>query len=524
MRGLDRTLTERIATLRGAESGPGVRTKDAALRMALVYPSGYAVGMSSLGFLEIHRRSNERPGTSAERAFLPSPDEVDRHLATRTPLCTLERARPVGEFHLIGISHAYELELTGVATVLRLAGIAPLARDRSASDPLVLLGGPITFSNPRPSAPFADLIILGEAEGPVDRLLARLEDEPGAARGDAGARTKLLDDAAGWPGFYVPSRHGAFLPPVAKAEDELLPARSEIWTPNTELANMMLIEPERGCSRGCTFCVMRRSTNDGMRIVSPARVSALIPDEVEKVGLVGAAVSDHPRIKEILHELIDERGKRIGISSLRANRLDAEFVGLLSRGGYRSMTIGLDAASERLRVEIEKGVKNEHVLEATRLAREAGMHHLKIYVVVGLPGETDEDLDELMRFSEELAKILPVKLGVSPLVPKFHTPLADAPFMGEAAATRVLKRLKKAAGRRVEVGSSGAREAYVEYRLSQGGPEHGVLAVAVAEAGGSLSDWKRALSALPLTDRPSNFGQFVVPPTRRRSALSVLEC
>lgn len=501
-----------------------MRTKDAALRMALVYPSEYAVGMSSLGFLEIHRRVNARPGSSAERAFLPSAAEVERHRSTRTPLLTLERGRPVGDFDLIGVSHAYELELTGLATVLELAGLEPLARERSASDPLVVLGGPITFSNPLPSGAFADLVILGEAEEPLERLLAYLEATPSAARGDAGARRRLLEEAAGWAGFWVPSLHAGALPPVAQAPDEFLPARSEIWTPRAELSDMMLIEPERGCSRGCTFCVMRRSTNGGMRVAPPERVLALVPEEVQKVGLVGAAVSDHPRIKDILRELVDVRGKRIGISSLRANRLDEEFVGLLARGGYRSMTIGLDAASERLRVEVEKGIKVEHVTESARLARAAGMQHLKIYVVVGLPGETEADLDELMTLCGELSRELPVKLGVSPLVPKFHTPLAGAPFVGEDRAAAILKHLRRAAGRRVEVRSSGAREAYVEYRLSQGGLEHGAAAVRVMRAGGRLSDWKRALAELPERHRPANFEDLVPPPTRRRRSLSVAAC
>lgn len=524
MPGLDHALVQKIAALRAAERGPGLRTKDAALRMALLYPSEYTVGMSSLGFLEIHRRVNARPGTSAERAFLPSPEDVERHRATHTPLLTIERARPVSDFDLVGISHAYELELTGVATVLQLSGLAPLRRDRSAADPLVVLGGPITFSNPLPSSAFADLVILGEAEGPLERLLRHLEEDPGAARGSESARARLLEEAAAWPGFLVPSLHGGLLPPINKAEDAELPARSELWTPHTELSDMMLIEPERGCSRGCTFCVMRRSTNGGMRIVSPERILELVPDEVEKVGLVGAAVSDHPRIKDILRELVDGRGKRIGISSLRSNRLDEEFVGLLARGGYRSMTIALDAASDRLRVEIEKGLKRDHIVESTRLAKSAGMQHLKIYVVVGLPGETDQDLDELVLFANELSRILPVKLGVSPLVPKFHTPLAAAPFVGEARAAAILKRLRRGAERRVEVRASGAREAYVEYRLSQGGPEHGALAVSVAEAGGSLADWKRALAALPERHVPENLADLVPSPTRRRLPLSAAAC
>lgn len=511
---LERARQRRLA----AEVGPGTRVKDAALRLALVYPSPYHVGMSSLGFLQIHRLANARPGTSAERAFLPDPDDLPLHLDAHLPLRTLERGRLVEDHHVIAISHAYELELAGVAQVLQLSGIPPLAADRDpARHPLVLLGGPITFSNPLPSAPFADVLILGEAEEALDQLLSRLEAEPLAARGNAEARAQLLQALAALPGFYVPSLHGEELPPIAQAPDHLLPAHSAIRTPDTELHDMVLIEPERGCHRGCTFCVMRRSTNGGMRLVEPATVDRLVEGDVRRVGLVGAAVSDHPGLKTILERLIDQRGLQVGISSLRADRLDDGLVGLLARGGYRSMTVALDAASRRLRDAIEKNLKDRAVEQATELAKAHGMKHLKLYVILGLPEETDEDLDELVAFALHLRKTLPVVLGVSPFVPKFHTPLADAPFMGEKEAERALLRLRRGLKGKVEVRGPGPREAYIEYRLAQGGHAHAQAAIRAAEAGASLTAWKRALAELPERVRPQNFHGHLLPaPTARR--------
>jgi radical SAM superfamily enzyme YgiQ (UPF0313 family) len=405
-----------------------------------------------------------------------------------------------------------------VVTLLELAGLAPLAQDRSASDPLVVIGGPITFSNPLPTAPFADLMLLGEAEDSLPLLLARLEKDPSAARGDARARAALLEELATLPGFYVPSLHGERLPAIGQADDDRLPAVSTIWTPDTELHDMVLVEPERGCHRGCTFCVMRRSTNGGMRTVAPEKLLSEIAVEVPRVGLVGAAVSDHPRIKEILRELIDVKQKQVGISSLRADRLDDEFVGLLARGGYRSMTVALDAPSERLRWEIEKNLRADRVERAAELAQSHGMRHLKIYVIVGLPEETDEDLEELLGFSERLSRILPVKLGVSPFVPKWKTPLAMAPFVGEARAQQVLDRLKKRSGRRVEIRGPSAKEAYVEYRLAQGGFLHARAAIEAAHRGASLNAWKRALAELPERIQPENLSDLVPPPTLRRHA------
>ena len=517
---IQRVLQER----RDNERGPGLRIADGPLRFALTYPSPYHVAMSSLGFLQIYRLANERPGTRCERATLPEPTWLKRHRDTRTPLLTLESRRPLADFHVIGISQSYELEMTGIVELLRLSGLAPLSVDRTARDPLVVLGGPITHSNPLPSAPFADVVVLGEAEGCLNELLERLEAEPEAARGDGGKRRRLLEDLAARPGFFVPCEHGRFLPPIAQAPDAMLPAYSNLRTADTELSNMALIEPERGCHRGCTFCVMRRSTNGGMRLVDPDRVMDLVPEDAPKVGLVGAAVTDHPRIKEVLRVLVDEHGKGIGISSLRADRLDDEFVGLLRRGGYRSMTVALDAPSERLRWEIEKNIKNDHIRRATQLGRAHGMHHLKLYVVVGLPGETDADRRELVDFALELRRTLPVVLGVSPFVPKYHTPLADAPFLGAKQTDRVLKQLERDLSGKVKVRGPGAREAEVEYRLSQGGFSHAAAAVRAADSGGTLGAWRQALRDLPERERPDNFAELVPPPTKRhaRKTLPVL--
>lgn len=513
---MDYQLVRQLERRLAEEEGVATKAAEAPLSVVLAYPSPYHVGMSSLGFLQMHRLANLRPGTRCERAFLPDDDEIERYRQTRTPLLTVERQRAVHDAHVLAISHAYELELAGVASLFSLMDIAPLARDRRANDPLVVLGGPITFSNPLPSAPFADIVILGEAELAFDQLLERLEARPEAARGDARARQALLEEVAGLEGFFVPTIHGEELPPIAQAPDERLPAHSVLRTPNTELSNMVLIEPERGCHRGCTFCVMRRSTNGGMRLVEPARVDELVPQDATKVGLVGAAVTDHPRIKDILRRLVDDRQLRIGISSLRADRLDEEFVALLQRGGYRSMTVALDAASERLRDGIEKNLKNRHVENAANLARAHGMKHLKLYVIVGLPDETDEDLDELAAFALSLSRTIPVVLGVSPFVPKFHTPLAGAPFAGEKSVARSLNRLKRALKGRVKMRGPGPREAYVEYRLAQGGFAHAEAAIAAAAAGASLSDWKRALSDLPERVRPMGFERLVPAPTLRR--------
>jgi radical SAM superfamily enzyme YgiQ (UPF0313 family) len=469
----------------------GTLRKQADLSFALCYPSPYAVGMSSLGFQTIYRGLNALPGVCAERAFLPDDARAARQAGET--LATYESGRPVGNFRVIAFSLAYELELGGLVDCLDLAGVPAFAAERAAEPgryPLVVVGGPLTFSNPVPAGPFADVMVMGEAED----LIATLAD---AVR-DTGDREALLADLAGRPGFYVPARHGERPPAVAAAADARLPAFSQIQTPHTELADMFLIEPERGCHRGCTYCVMRRSTNGGMRLVPPERVRALIPAAARRVGLVGAAVTDHPGLPEILRSIVDG-GREVGISSLRADRLTSEIVGLLKRGGYRSLTTASDGASERMRDIIQRKTKERHLLHAAALCHEHGLRHLKLYMMLGLPGETMDDIDELARFSLELAAVAPrLVLGIAPFVAKRNTPLDESPFEDIAVIDARLARLRAGLKGRVLVRPTSPKWAWIEYRLAQGGFAAGRAAAAATRAGGRFADWKAALAGVPL--------------------------
>jgi hypothetical protein len=477
----------------------GTIHKQADLPVALVYPSPYHVGMSSLGFQAIYRELNALPGVSAERAFLPDDTRPQAGGARpgREPLCTYESGRPVGDFPVIAFSLAYELELAGVVDCLELARVPPLAADRETGAhgrrwPLVVVGGPLTFSNPVPAGPYADVIIMGEAE----ELVAVLADAVAANP----PRHALLAELARRPGFYVPAIHGETPPAVAAAPDARLPAYSQIRTPHTELSNMFLVEPERGCHRGCTYCVMRRSTNGGMRTVPPEVVLARVPADARRVGLVGAAVTDHPKLPVILRGLVDA-GREVGISSLRADRLDDEIVGLLKRGGYRTLTTAADGASERLRDQIERKTREKHLLAAAELCRRHGLQQLKLYMMIGLPGETLADIDELGRFARELAAVAPrLVFGIAPFVAKRNTPLDRQPFTPVAELEARLARLRALLAGRAELRPTSPKWALLEYRLAQGGFAAGLAALAAARAGGRFGDWKAALAGVPLPE------------------------
>ncbi len=459
--------------------------KEAPFTVALLYPSPYAAGMSSLGYQRIYRAIQEEPGFACERAFLDDEAETDLSLQTR-PL-TYEGNRPLDHLPVVATSVAYEIEIGGLVRLLDAAGIPARRDERDDGHPFVLAGGPLTFSNPLPLAGIVDAMIVGEAEEIVIPVLRTIQAYAGRPR------AALLDALAAIPHVFVPAVHGEVLPLVAKAANELVPAWAPIRTPHAALSDMFLIESERGCSRMCTYCVMRRSTNGGMRLAPMERILELVPRDATRVGLVGAAVSDHPRIVQIVNALAD-RGIEVGLSSLRPDRLSDDFVGALKRGGYKTLTTAMDGPSERLRASLERKAKEKHLLRAAELARKHKMDRLKLYLMVGLPSETDADIDECVAFGIELSKIIPLSLGIAPFCAKRNTPLDGQPFAGIDVVGDRLDRLRRGFKGRVDVRSTSAKWAWVEYVLAQGGESAGLAAVEAARAGGRFADYKKAFA------------------------------
>lgn len=459
--------------------------KDAPLRLALVYPSPYGVAMSSLGYQCIYSVVQKTPGWCAERLFLPdswADSSEDREIPV-----SYEANRRLADFSIVAFSVAYEMEIRGVIRLLRAGGLPPLARDRGPGHPLVVAGGPLTFSNPWPLLPFADLLILGEAEQIVADLLQRFAD--------ASSRTSLLAELAQHENIAVSTMPNGNKVAIAQADDSWLPARSTIVTPLTELSSMFLIEVARGCSRGCNYCVMRRSTNGGMRIIPSDRILDLVPSTAQRVGLVGAAVSDHPQIVEVIRTLAD-RGCQVSLSSLRPDKLKAPLVHALAAAGHRTLTTALDGASRRLRSQIDRRAKPDDFLRAAELARTAGMERLKLYLMLGLPSETSDDVEECIQLVTEISKILPVVLGISPFCAKRNTPLDGAPFAGVRAVQGHLRQLRKGLQGRAQVRATSARWAWVEYVLAQGGPREGHAVLEATLAGGDFASFRSAFAAL----------------------------
>lgn len=476
-----------LAALRSRERGPVFAPTDR--RMVMAYPSPYRVGMSSLGFQRVTTLLREA-GIAAERCFLP--DEPDKLRAGRVPPLTVESLTSIAQFPLIAVSFAYEAELIGLMDLLDLAGIPPLRADRTADHPRILVGGPISMADPSFLAPFVDAMLLGEAEDTI---------VPGVDAGLDLEREAWLDRIEALPGGWVPER-GQPIPPIAKASDAHLPARSAWLTPDTELADMFLVEGERGCHRMCTFCVMRRTTNGGMRLVTPERVLGLVPDHAHKVGLVGAAISDHPNLVELLDTLVGS-GRQVSVSSLRADRLvkKPRIAELLRQSGARTLTTASDGATDALRKGMSKGTTREHLVGCAELARSLGYGTLKLYMMLGVPGEQDADVDVLADELRELARAAAparVALGVAAFVAKRGTPLDGAPFAGIKVVERRVDRLRRGVRGAAEIRPVSARWAWIEHALAQGGPDAGLALHAGWRAGGSFADYRRALRTTPI--------------------------
>jgi radical SAM superfamily enzyme YgiQ (UPF0313 family) len=477
-------LRERIRRRLGDEKGR--ISKEAPFTVAVCYPSPYRIGMSSLGFQRVYRALMDAEGLACERAFLDDECESDLARIPERPV-TYESLRPIGDLPVLAFSVAYELEIAGVVRMLKAAGLPPDRHERDERHPIVIAGGPLTFSNPAPLSAIVDAIVVGEAD---ERIVTVVR----AAR-EASDRSATLDALARLDHMFVPTHH-LVLPSVGAEDDALLPAFSSIRTPHAELANMFLIEVERGCSRGCRYCVMRRSTNGGMRIVPADVVLGAIPSDARRVGLVGAGVSDHPQIVPIVSALAD-RGCEVGLSSLRPDRLASQthFVAALARAGTRTLTTAIDGTSERVRQILERQSHPKHLRRCAELARQHAMDRLKLYLMIGTPGEENADVDECVELVAELSRILPVVLGVAPFCPKRNTPLSSAPFAGVRVIDERLDRLRRGLRGRADVRATSARWAWVEHVLAQGGEREGAAVIEAVERGGSHRAYTHAFGA-----------------------------
>jgi radical SAM superfamily enzyme YgiQ (UPF0313 family) len=459
---------ERARELLSREVGYVRKPHGGRLRVALAFPNTYFVGMSNLGLQTVYRLFNAEPGIVCERVFLPPKSELQAQLESGEPLVTLESQLPVRDFDVFAFSVSFEWDYTNVLTMLRLAGVQPRSERRTHHDPLILIGGAVTFVNPEPLALFADVIAAGEGEVLIPPLLQAFQT--------AADRDDLLRRLVQERGFYVPAfydvryspegpieafvpRDGTGAPAIVKkaalkTTDAVDPPATTIFTPETELGSRFLVEVVRGCANLCRFCwagynylPVRAFPKD--RILELARQAK---PHSGRAGLVSIALCDHPDIEEILTALVD-MGYAISPASLRLDDLTPTILRLLRQSGEKTITIAPETGSDRLRRVINKTVTNDEILAAADMIFASGMENLKLYFMIGLPSEVDDDLVAIHDLTLQLREIMLTharsrgQIGrivgsVNPLVPKPGTAYQWLAMDDDALIDRKIKRMR----------------------------------------------------------------------------------
>ena len=514
---------ERARQVLARETGYVLKPHGGRLRVALAFPNTYWVGMSSLGFQTVYRLFNDLDDVVCERVFLPPKQELRAQLESGTPLLTLETQSSVSDFDVLAFSVSFEWDYTNVVTMLRLAGLAPRASARRTRDPLVVIGGAVTFVNPEPLAPFADVIAAGEGEMLVPDLVSVLRE--GLGRDEQKARL------AACRGFYVPSlyqvhynadgtiaefepRAGSGAPAVVKkaavkSADRLDPPATSIFTPDTEFGSRFLVEVVRGCANLCRFCwagynylpVRAFPADRILELAAAARTHA------NRAGLVSIALCDHPEIDRILDGLL-ALGYSISPASLRLDDLTDSIVRRLRQSGEKSITIAPETGSDRLRRVINKTVTNDEILAATELIFANGIDNLKLYYMIGLPTETDDDLeairdltvtmrDIMMKHARPRGRVGRIVGSVNPLIPKPGTAYQWIPMEDPAITDRKAKRLRSLVADldNVFFNIKSERHSYYQALLSLGDRR---VADAVEAAERNGGNWRAAVAEVGL--------------------------
>lgn len=465
--------------------------------VVLVYPNRYHVGMSNLGFQSVYQLLNNLPDTLCERSFLPEREEQWELTRSQRVLFSLESFRPLRDFHLIAFSLSFENDYINVLTILKLANIPLCCSKRGNEYPIVIAGGVCVFLNPEPLSDFIDLFIIGEAEDVLPKLLSVYQHH----RDKTADKETILTHLAQIEGVYVPRFYKVHYDSSGKIQSfkslgeapsrvkrrgtknlDSFPVHSSVITPHTEFSNMFLMEVSRGCLHRCNFCAIgcvyqpyRKRSLEKLK-----ETASIGLKQHQKIGLIGATLSDHPQITSLC-DFIVEKGGAFSATSMRIDLFDEESISQFKKSGVQTITLAPETGSQRLRQVINKHLSDEQIFNTCDIIAHHRFRYLKLYFLIGLPTEQAEDIEQLIELAKKikhhLVKSQPrsrypetITLSINPFIPKPSTPFQWHPFEHITSLKNKLKKIQKRLSkeRKIVVTWDLPKWGYVQCLLSRG--------------------------------------------------------
>jgi len=518
---MDWKLKKKCAAVLESETGYVKKVWGTCNTVCLAYPNHYRTGMANLGFQTVYKIFNKHSSFLCERVFLPASGNGAESVSGAAEMVSLESQKSIAEFDILAFSLSFENDYPHVLKMLTLAGIPLLAKDRQNSYPLIIGGGIALTLNPEPLADFFDLFILGEAEEILPQFCLYFEE----ARRLGYDRPKLLRNLQikinniYVPGLYevkysAESRISSIQPVEAGLPEKIkikhikdinsFCTEEVISAPQTEMEDMFLVEVNRGCARSCRFCAASFAYRPA-RFRSNAEIIAAIDRGLQrkkKIGLVGTAVSDHPDLVHICEYIIAQKAQA-GIGSLRIDRINEKIVDLIKANGIETVALAPEAGSQRMRDILRKDITEADIIRAAEIIVEKEIPNLRLYFMVGLPKEEEQDIDAIIELTGKIQhhvlhnsqgkkKFRRITLSINQFIPKPVTPLQWCALADVNDVGKKIKKIKNAFSRekQIKVIHDVPKWNYVQALLSLGDRRVGEILLAVNRLEGN---WAQAL-------------------------------